>query len=77
MVDGVLLAIGGQEDIDWASKKKTSAIHAFHHVDQKWQHVGDLPFECSRVNTILLSGRSLLLVVDMESTQMMMGAVEG
>ena len=74
MVDGVLLAIGGAENM--TGSKKTSAIHAFHHVDQKWQHVGDLPFKCSLINTLLLSeGR--LLVVDGSSTQVLKITVEG
>ena len=73
MVDGVLLAIGGQEDI---ISKKTSAIHAFHHVDQKWQHVGDLPFKCSFVDTVLLSG-GRLLVVDGDSQRVLKITVEG
>ena len=76
MVDGVLLAIGGAEDSDVLSKKKTSAIHAFHHVDQKWQHVGDLPFKCSWVDTLLLSG-GRLLVVDGDSQQVLKITVEG
>ena len=46
VVDGVLLAIGGTEDQE-GSKKMTSAIYALHPVDQKWQHVGDMPFEYS------------------------------
>ena len=75
MVDGVLLAIGGKEGLDSGSKK-TSAIHAFHHVDQKWKHVGDLPFECSWVNTLLLSG-GRLLVVDGYSQQVLKITVEG
>ena len=57
MVDGVLLAIGGLDD----GSKNTSAIYALHPVDQKWQHVGDMPFECSYVDTLLLSGGRLLL----------------
>ena len=75
MVDGVLLAIGGQEDSIYDSQK-TSAIHAFHHVDQKWQHVGDLPFKCSWVDTLLLSGGRLLLV-DGDSRQVLKISVEG
>ena len=59
MVDGVLLAIGGQEEDSYGSKK-TSAIYALHPVDQKWQHVGDMPFECSYVDTLLLSGGRLM-----------------
>ena len=74
MVDGVLLAIGGAEDSN--GSKMTSAIHAFHHVDQKWQHVGDLPFKCSFVDTLLLSG-GRLLVVDGDSQQVLKITVEG
>ena len=59
MVDGVLLAIGGE---DLSRSKKTSAIYALHPVDQKWQHVGNMPFECSYVDTLLLSGGRLLVV---------------
>ena len=61
MVDGVLLAIGGHKE-DSVFSKKTSAIYALHPVDQKWQHVGDMPFECSYVDTLLLSGGRLLVV---------------
>ena len=57
MVDGVLLAIGGEDD-----RKKTSAIYAVHPIDLKWQHVGDMPFECSIVDTLLLSDGRLLMV---------------
>ena len=75
MVDGVLLAIGGA-DSTYGSPEKTSAIHAFHHVDQKWQHVRDLPFKCSYADTLLLSeGR--LLVVDGYSQQVLKITVEG
>ena len=72
----MLLAIGGTEDGDVLSKKMTSAIHAFHHVDQKWQHVGDLPFKCSWVDTLLLPG-GRLLVVDGDSQQVLKITVEG
>ena len=41
---------------------KTSAINAFCRVDQKWQHVGDMPFGCSHVDTLLLSDGRLLMV---------------
>ena len=74
MVDGVLLAIGGSEDE--YSSEKTSAIYAFHHVDQKWQHVGDMPFQCSMVDSLLLSGGGLL-VVDGDSCQVLEITVEG
>ena len=73
MVDGVLLAIGGE---DYWGSKKTSAIYALHPVDQKWQHVGDMPFECSHVDTLLLSdGR--LLVVDGDSQRVLRVTVKG
>ena len=75
MVDGVLLAIGGQEEDSYGSKK-TSAIYALHPVDQKWQHVGDMPFECSYVDTLLLSG-GRLLVVDGDSQRVLRVTVEG
>ena len=75
MVDGVLFAIGGQEDI--YGSKKTSAIYALHPVDQKWQHVGDMPFECSYVNTLLLSGGRLLVVDGVSSQRVLRVTVEG
>ena len=61
VVDGVLLAIGGAEE-DHYKSKKTSAIYALHSFDQKWQHVGGMPFECSYVETLLLSDGRLLVV---------------
>ena len=71
VVDGVLLAIGGSD-----GSKETSAIYALHHVDQKWQHVGDMPFECSDLETLLLSdGR--MLVVDGISQSVLRVTVEG
>ena len=76
MVEGVLLAIGGSEEDSWFSSEKTSAIYAFHHVDQKWQHVGDMPFKCSYVDSLLLSGGGLL-VVDGDSRQVLKITVEG
>ena len=76
MVDGVLLAIGGAED-EYPGSEKTSAIHAFHHVDQKWQHVGDLPFKCSWVDTLLLSQGRLLVVDGSSSKQVLKVTVEG
>ena len=74
MVDGVLLVIGGKEE-EYGSRE-TSAIYAFHHVDQKWQHVGDMPFQCSMVDSLLLSGGGLL-VVDGSSRQVLKITVEG
>ena len=76
MVDGVLLSIGGQEEDRWDSEK-TTAINAFHHVDQKWQHVGDLPFKCSWMNTLLLSEGRLLVVDGSSSKQVLKVTVEG
>ena len=74
MVDGVLLAIGGYDGL---KMKMTSAIHAFHHVDQKWQHVGDLPFRCSMVSTLLLSEGKLLVVDGNSSARVLKITVEG
>ena len=71
MVDGVLLAIGG-----WDGSKNTSAIYALHPVDQKWQHVGDMPFECRFVDILLLSG-GRLLVVDGYNHRVLRVTVEG
>ena len=72
MVDGVLLAIGGLDD----KSRETSAICAFHPVDQKWQHVGNMLFECSWVDSLLLSdGR--VLVVDGISQRVLKISVEG
>ena len=76
VVDGVLLAIGGQEEESYESKK-TSAIYALHPVDQKWQHVGDMPFECSFVDTLLLSGGRLLVVDRSDSKRVLRVTVEG
>ena len=58
--DGVLLAIGGAEDL--SGSKKTSSIYGLHGDDKKWKHVGDMPFACSRVDTLLLSDGGLLVV---------------
>ena len=74
LVDGVLLAIGGTEDKE--ESKQTSAIYAFHPVDQKWQQVGDMPFKCSYVDTLLLSG-GRLLVVDGYSQRVLRVTAEG
>ena len=63
VVQGVLLALGGLDGL-----KKTSAIHAFHHYNQKWELVTHLPFACYLVDTLLLSGGGLL-VVDGDSQQ--------
>ena len=76
MVDGVLLAIGGEEEHSYGSKE-TSAIYALHPVDKKWQHVGDMPFECSYVDTLLLSGGRLLVVDGDSSLRVLRVTVEG
>ena len=76
MVDGVLLAIGGEEE-DRILSMKTSAIYALHPVDQKWQHVGDMPFKCCYVDTLLLSGGRLLVVDGYSSQRVLRVTVEG
>ena len=63
-------------DISLLRSEKTSAIYAFHPVHQKWQHVGDMPFDCSHVDTLLLSG-GRLLVVDGDSQRVLRVTVEG
>ena len=60
MVNGVLLAIGGASDA--FRTNETSAIYAFHPVDKKWQHVGDMTFGCCYADTLLLSDGRLLVV---------------
>ena len=75
VLDGVLLAIGGSED--QSGSKKTSAIYAFHSDgNQKWKHIGDMPFACTYVDALLLSGGGLL-VVDGSSQQVLKITVEG
>ena len=74
MVDGVLLAIGGQDQ----RGSKISAIYGFHpDGDQQWKHIGDLPFACSCVNTLLLSGGGLLMVDGRETQRVLKIAVNG
>eukprot|EP00731_Ephydatia_muelleri_P004081 Em0002g257a len=60
VAEGVLLAIGGAED--QLGSNKTSSIFGLHDVDKKWKHVGDMPFACSRVDTLLLSDGGMLVV---------------
>eukprot|EP00731_Ephydatia_muelleri_P004222 Em0002g398a len=72
--DGVLLAIGGAED-EYGSKK-TSSIYGLHGDDKKWKHVGDMPFACSLVDTLLLSDGGLL-VVDGHTKQVLRITVQG
>ena len=74
MGDGVLLAIGGAEDL-WGSKK-TSSIYGLHGDDKKWKHVGDMPFACYQVDTLLLSDGGLL-VVDGATRQVLRITVQG
>ena len=74
MGDGVLLAIGGAEDR--SESKKTSSIYGLHGVDKKWKHVGDMPFACSMVDTLLLSDGGLL-VVDGYTQQVLRITVQG
>ena len=50
--------IGGAEDN--YGYQTTPAVYGFHHYDKKWKHIGDIPFECSFVDT--LSGGGLLMV---------------
>ena len=75
MGDGVLLAIGGAEEDKYGSKK-TSSIYGLHGDDKKWKHVGDMPFACSQVNTLLLSDGGLL-VVDGSTKQVLRITVQG
>ena len=74
VLDGVLLAIGGSEG--QIGSRKVNGIHAFHAIDRKWRHIGDLPFECSNVETLPLSGGSLL-VVDGDSKGVLKVTAEG
>ena len=75
MGDGVLLAIGGAEEDNYISKN-TSSIYGLHGDDKKWKHVGDMPFACSRVDTLLLSDGGLL-VVDGDTQQALRITVQG
>ena len=73
VVDGVLLAIGGAEDRYYS--KKLSAIYAFHHVDRKWMHAGDMPFPCSYVDVLSENGK--LLLIDGYSQRVLKISVQG
>ena len=73
MGDGVLLAIGGGEE-EYGSKK--TSIYGLHGDDKKWKHVGDMPFACSWVDTLLLSDGGLL-VVDGSTRQVLRITVQG
>ncbi|KAL5499456.1 hypothetical protein EMCRGX_G010879 [Ephydatia muelleri] len=72
VVDGVLLAIGGHDQ----DGSKTSSIYGLHLDEKKWRHVGDLPFACSMVDTLLLSGGGLLMV-DAVTQQVLKITVQG
>eukprot|EP00731_Ephydatia_muelleri_P004057 Em0002g233a len=72
--DGVLLAIGGAEDL--SGSKKTSSIYGLHGDDKKWKHLGDMPFACSQVDTLLLSDGGLLMV-DGDTQQVLRITVQG
>ena len=67
VADGVLLDIGGS---------KACSIYALHPFEQRWQYVGNMPFECSYVDTLPLSGGGLL-VVDGDSQRVLRVTVEG
>ena len=71
VVDGVLLAIGGEDQ-----SEKTSSIYGLDPDEKKWRHVGDLPFACSRVDTLLLSGGGLLMV-DGDTQQVLKITLQG
>ena len=76
MGDGVLLAIGGAEE-GLLGSKKTSSIYGFHGVDKEWKHVGDMPFACSLVDTLLLSDGGLLMVDGHNTVQVFRITVQG
>ena len=71
VVDGVLLAIGGDDQ----DGSKTSSIYGLHLDEKKWRHVGNLPFACSWVDTLLLSGG--LLMVDGGTQHVLKITVQG
>ena len=73
MVNGVLLAIGGQDQSP--ASKKTSAIYAFSQRLHTWLYVGDLPFECSLVDSLVYGDD--LVVVDGGSGRAVQGKVNG
>ena len=72
----VLLAIGGAEE-GLLGSKKTSSIYGFHGGDKKWKHVGDMPFACSLVDTLLLSDGGLLMVDGHNTVQVFRITVQG
>ena len=74
VINDVLLAIGGTEDLDGLIK--TSAIYAFHHNDQNWHQIGRMPIKCSLADAIALS-KEKLLIVDGDSAQVYEMILEG
>ena len=72
VVDGVLLAIGGTDQ----NRSNNSSINGLHLEEKKWRHVGDMPFACSMVDTLLLSGGGLLMV-DGHTQQVLKITVQG
>eukprot|EP00731_Ephydatia_muelleri_P004130 Em0002g306a len=69
VAEGVLLAIGGVQGR--FVSKETSSIYGLHGDDKKWKHVGDMPFACSLVDTLLLSDGGLLVVDGCNSRQVL------
>ena len=75
MADDVLLALGGAEDLE--GSKKTSSIYGLHRDDKKWKHVDDMPFACSRVDTLFLSDGRLLVIDGAGTQQVLKSTVQG
>ena len=73
MAEGVLLVIGGAEDN--YGYQTTPAVYGCKHYDKKWKHIGDIPFECSFVDT--LSGGGLLMVDGSSTQQVLKITVKG
>ena len=70
----MLLAIGGGRK-DYGSKK-TCSIYGLHLDEKKWRLVGDMPFACTMVDTLLLSGGGLLMV-DGDTLEVLKITVQG
>ena len=71
----MLLAIGGAEDR--VGTKTTSTIYGLHRDDKKWKHMGDMPFACSLVDTLLISDGGLLVVDGGSTLQVLKITVQG
>ena len=67
--------IGGAEDKNGC--QTTPAVYGFFHYDKKWKHIGDIPFNCSFVDTLLLSGGGLLMVDGSSTQQVLKITVKG